>query len=122
LAFRPAALSSGARSAAATVIARGIALFFILVIASVMATTAVARWRGGLLLAYALHQVLLGGFGRCCHDLAAWRLAAPAPNSLPAHGNRLGFFAGLGSVFRQVLARDFLAGEFFDFQQKAFFV
>jgi hypothetical protein len=69
-----------------------------------------------------LHHVGARGFSRCLHHVTARGTTCTAPQSLTAHGNGFGFFAGLGAKAFQNLDWNFLLGKAFDFHHETFFV
>ncbi|MNS67590.1 hypothetical protein D3C72_1008450 [compost metagenome] len=86
------------------------------------ATTAVAATLAGLVLADARHHFGACGLGGCLHDFAARRTAGAAPDRLATHGDRLGALAFFRTEALDLLHRDRLLREAFDFLHEAFFV
>ena len=70
----------------------------------------------------ALHHVGACRFGRCLHDITAWRTACTTPQSLSTHGNRFCFFTWLRAKAFQNLHWNFLFGEALDFHHETFFI
>jgi hypothetical protein len=73
-------------------------------------------------LANAFHHFLAGGAGGGGHHVTARRFADTAPQSLATHGNGFGAFIGRRTKALDLLNRDGLTCEFFNFFHKTFLV